>query len=454
MTIGHYGTATYDPRDNKLRIYAFSRLPREVYERFVANGFHWAPKQELFVASMWTPEREDFALEMCGDIEDESTTPEERAADRADRFDGYHANRLRDAARAVAAVEAIQEGIPLGQPILVGHHSERHARRDARRIESGTRKAIENWGKAEYWKARAPAVLAHAECREAPGVRSRRIKGLAADLRKMEKRIEESEEVTKLWEKVRDGVSFLKSKETGESMPLATCVLWMVGRFWDAGVEKEEAETLAPDEAARKAIEKRRAEIARPQRWAEHYRNRIAFETAALALEEGRDPDAPAPAEVDYKVGGSVVTRAGGRYRWSGANDGEPTRRRILRVTKRNGAAISLVLEGLRDAVAVEACADYQEPTAEDVEAAKKRTALPPICNYPDGAEHWTAEEWSKKPSDYKTVKPVKATDTHGAHRRRFALSKAGGFALVAVYITDQKRTDPPTLATVAEVYA
>ena len=49
-------TATYSPEDNKLRLYATTRLPREVYDRVRAAGFIWAPKQGLFVAPVWTPE--------------------------------------------------------------------------------------------------------------------------------------------------------------------------------------------------------------------------------------------------------------------------------------------------------------------------------------------------------------------------------------------------------------
>src|ERR1700758_5561794 len=116
-------TATYSPEDNKLRLYPSSRLPKELYDRVKAAGFTWAPKQELFVAPAWTPEREDLLLELCGEIGDEDTGLVERAEERAERFEEYSDKREQDALRAKAAVEAITDGIPLGQPILVGHHS-------------------------------------------------------------------------------------------------------------------------------------------------------------------------------------------------------------------------------------------------------------------------------------------------------------------------------------------
>ncbi len=51
--------ATYSPDDNKLRLYAASRLDPETYKKVHDAGFRWAPKQALFVAPAWTPGRED-----------------------------------------------------------------------------------------------------------------------------------------------------------------------------------------------------------------------------------------------------------------------------------------------------------------------------------------------------------------------------------------------------------
>lgn len=180
-------SATYSPEDNKLRLYASSRLDTELYNRVKSAGFIWAPKQELFVAPKWTPERADLCLELAGEIGDEDRSLADRAEQRADRFDGYRANRRADADAARRAVSAIADNIPLGQPILVGHHSERHARRDQKRIESGMRRAVHMWETAQYWEARAVGALLHASYKDRPKVRARRIKTLEADLRGVER---------------------------------------------------------------------------------------------------------------------------------------------------------------------------------------------------------------------------------------------------------------------------
>ncbi len=209
-------TATYSPEDNKLRLYASARLSTELYARVKAAGFSWAPKQELFVAPMWTPERAELLEELAGEIGDEDKSLAERAEERAGRFDEYSSKRAGESAAASAAVKRITEGIPLGQPILVGHHSERHARKDAERIENGMRKAVKLWETAEYWVRRAEGALGHAAYKELPGVRMRRIKGIESDLRKVEKNIKNSEVIVKAWGRLEEP-GFLKKVDDLEN---------------------------------------------------------------------------------------------------------------------------------------------------------------------------------------------------------------------------------------------
>jgi hypothetical protein len=53
---------------------------------------------------------------------------------------------------------AIGEHIPLGQPILVGHHSESRARRDAARIDGAMRKSVQASERAECYAERAESA--------------------------------------------------------------------------------------------------------------------------------------------------------------------------------------------------------------------------------------------------------------------------------------------------------
>jgi hypothetical protein len=181
-------TATYSPEDNKLRLYASQRLDEETYQRVKAAGFKWAPKQDLFFAPAWSPSREDLLIELAGEIEDEDKSLVERAEERAERFDGYSEKREREANGASETATAISERFYMGQPILIGHHSERKARRDKERMDNQMRKALKLWDTSKYWTDRAAGALANAKYKELPAVRYRRIKGLETDKRKFERR--------------------------------------------------------------------------------------------------------------------------------------------------------------------------------------------------------------------------------------------------------------------------
>jgi protein-L-isoaspartate O-methyltransferase len=310
-------TATYSPDDNKLRLYAGGRLPPETYARVKAAGFAWAPKQELFVAPMWTPHREDLLLELCGEIGDEDTSLTERAEERAERFEQYQENRAADAESARKAVAAIADNIPLGQPILVGHHSERHARRDAEKIANGMRRAVRMWETSRYWQERAKGAIRHAKYKERPDVRARRIKGIEADKRKQEKIIAESQALLKAW---RDPAAVLKRKD-GEPATLRQLVVFLANRdggyyaaeythpsgyvgpisLWEAAggnINEQDPEAAAiatPEQVQAKAIQNHEGRIAWAQRWLAHYENRLTYERAMLADAGGTAADRNGP---------------------------------------------------------------------------------------------------------------------------------------------------------------
>ena len=305
-------TATYSPEDNKLRLSASQRLDAETYARVKAAGFKWAPVQGIFVAPMWTPKRAALCEELAGEIGDEDVTLVERAEERAGRFDEYSDKRAADSAAAAEAVRRIADGIPLGQPILIGHHSEKHARKDAERIENGMRKAVKMWETAKYWTDRAAGALAHAKYKERPDVRARRIKKIEADLRKVEKNIAHSEFNMKLW---ADPLARLKRKD-GAPITLREAVIHCANMdhgywagplsLWEAAggnIDNSDPEAVAiatPEEICAKAIANHREYIARASLWRDHYKNRLAYERAMMAESGGTASDKTGP-----EVGGA-----------------------------------------------------------------------------------------------------------------------------------------------------
>lgn len=86
----------------------------------------------------------------------------ERKLEKAARYETYATNAEARAESRYNNARAIGSHIPFGQPILVGHHSERRHRRDIERIDNNMRKSVEESEKAEYLKGRA-FDLAHAD---------------------------------------------------------------------------------------------------------------------------------------------------------------------------------------------------------------------------------------------------------------------------------------------------
>jgi hypothetical protein len=85
-------------------------------------------------------------------------TRRERLEAKADRRDLWSAAREAKARRSFDAVHRLADQIPMGQPILVGHHSEKRARRDADRIHSGMMGGIESQAMAAHHASKADGL--------------------------------------------------------------------------------------------------------------------------------------------------------------------------------------------------------------------------------------------------------------------------------------------------------
>ena len=312
-------SATYDPADNKIRLYSTQRLDTDTYARVKAAGYIWAPKQDCFVAPMWTPAREDLALELAEEIGDEDTSLVERAEQRADRFQEYAEHRADESEQARAAVDRIADMIPVGQPILVGHHSEKRARKNVERIHNGMTRTLRLWEQSTYWQERAKGALRHAKYKERPDVRARRIKGLEADLRKQQKTLSENEKFLAAWQKY--GHSEKNAKDIANHDYLSQCFPLAdypreapasqyegVMSLWsalDGGV-------ITALQAQATAISAHKSYLIRTQRWIAHLTNRLAYERTMLEDAGGTVADRTRP-----EKGGACQCWASPRQGWS-----------------------------------------------------------------------------------------------------------------------------------------
>jgi protein-L-isoaspartate O-methyltransferase len=449
-------TATYSPEDNKLRLYPAYRLSAEDYATVKAAGFGWAPKQELFVAPAWTPDREDLLLQMCGDIGDEDTSLVERAEAKAERLEDLSERRTEQAAQAHKAVERITSGIPLGQPILIGHHSERRARKDAERIENGMRKAVSCWEAAEYWKGRAAGALALAKYKERSDVRARRIKGLEADKRKCERNQADAEKTIKLWENVHLDGAVPSVNRDGSATTFPDRALFLAGHTNTAsmGVYLGLSNgSMTPEEAQRATLSNARHTLAVNARWIAHLDNRLAYERAMLGESGGLIAD-----QTDIAVGGRVLV---GRE-WL----------TVLRVTRKDDRILSVTTNRRYvPVVSAENIQSYEAPSQEQAQAVAAANKPGPLCNYPGGRfATCTQAEWDAIHKDLKGSRKLEATAAAGAHRVRTAIgyrlhlpAPVGrelepGYCSAnrthiywPVFITDAKRKDAPPASLLAE---
>ena len=187
--------ATYCPEDNKLRLY-IGRVPREEYLELKGQGWKSTPKQDCDFVATWRPDREDVALKYAGVIEDEDQSPEDRAADRAERFASYRDKRTSEALELAGDYES--------KTSVHGYQNANKAHREAARHDRIGSRAVEQWSKAEYWTARTAGVIAHALYRINPSVRLGRIKKIETELRDIRRRLEvcgeRSVEHYKRWE--------------------------------------------------------------------------------------------------------------------------------------------------------------------------------------------------------------------------------------------------------------
>lgn len=187
-------TATYCPEDNKLRLYV-GRVPRDEYEVLRKQGWTSTPKQACDFVAAWSVAREDTALDYSGGIiEDEDQSPQERAADRAERFGGYRDKRADEATEQADSYD--------GGPRLHGYQNAALAERRARQHDRLAVRSVNQWEKAEYWQQRTAGVIGHALHVSAPGVRMGRIKTLEADQRGAEQAVKEYANRWAQWKKI------------------------------------------------------------------------------------------------------------------------------------------------------------------------------------------------------------------------------------------------------------
>jgi hypothetical protein len=175
--------ASYSFDDDKIRIESMGRLDSKVIEDLRLAGFRWAPRQKVWVAA-WNPQRMKIAADLAEQVDEVSGDMAERNASRAEFMLGIAEHAAERAERYKDRTGKLMAVIPLGQPILVEHHSERKARKHSERIGTSITRALAEESRARYWTDRATAAKVSAARKDSAEVRERRIAQLEADWRR------------------------------------------------------------------------------------------------------------------------------------------------------------------------------------------------------------------------------------------------------------------------------
>lgn len=118
---------------------------------------------------------------------------QERSAERADRLENRAQRKAAEAKRAFAGAHSIADGIPMGQPILVGHHSEARHRRDVDRIHRYMERGVTADREAAELKAAAAAAEANAQTKRSRVYLHNRIEEARANLADVKRKLERAD---------------------------------------------------------------------------------------------------------------------------------------------------------------------------------------------------------------------------------------------------------------------
>lgn len=372
-------SASYCPQDDKLRLYT-GRVERQTYEALVAAGYKATPKQSCSFVATWSIKAEDMAFLLIpedADIEDEDISPEERAADRAERFAGYRDKRRAEAGGYADRFEA--------GPDAHGYQNAARAERAAARHDRQRDKALCQWSKAEYWQTRTAGVIAHALHRSDAATRRGRILEIEKEIRRIEN------EYTPC-PKTKPILQERWNDPNGKRVPHVWIRCGSRGGHWQAADR----------------LEGIKASYAR---YLEHLNMRLIYENGMLANEGGK------AADVEMIPGGFI----GSRQIWK-VNKSAVTGRVVSVAFSASGAPRNierLGAEAYRAPTAEELAAFQAKQADAKAKAKAEGTAAPALINLtPEGAQQ-LADIMNAKKTERERVQVVSMTQAEYSARSK-----------------------------------
>ena len=444
-------TATYSPEDNKLRITANVRIDDDDYAVMKAMGWRWAPKQDLFYVS-WSPTREDFAEQISGEIKLEKKSIVDRAEEKAERLAGYADNAAKRSNRYLERANQLSERFASGQPILIGHHSERSAVRAAERVERSLTASTRESSKVSYWASRINGVISHANRKNSDRTRIGRIEGLLKELRDLQKVINHANMVLTVGHNM--GIEALAKRSDCNEDQIKKMRSFLTEAY-DLRQRYADGE-ISLSEAVLTYLEQLRARVSSSNRMRriQHTLNRLAYENSFFITPRYEGELTPAVLQAFLRTHGADKPKA--------------------RLDKNTGqwtlsASVAMPLhlaEGPEMVLSDSGCRDLMEQL--NYAVPEKKPAKPPILNFPAekiiGAPRYLLEsvEYPQRlmtKAEYQKIyKDNRGTSVSLCGTFRFRIVSRyhheNGLELFCVYLTDSKSHAIPDSTSVKPVKA
>lgn len=185
-----------------------ARGDRQLIDLLKANGFRWSRRLEAwYLPRTWREAtrrvRVDAVLAGAGELvelvevdqprrcaADRETERRARAAERADRLETRADRSAAEEERRWRAFRQLGDGIPFGQPVLVGHHSETRHRRHLARMDAHLEASYRAGQKAEAARAAADHARFVATGQESVVTIGNRLARAEAEQRRLRRRLD------------------------------------------------------------------------------------------------------------------------------------------------------------------------------------------------------------------------------------------------------------------------
>lgn len=160
------GSASVSHDDGQVRVFLAGRLEQEQFDNLATYlRLHWKRSEQCLVGP-WSPRVEDILREIYGvELVVDNVDLRAVAARRAEHYQDWAEDAATRFEEEAEAGRAILDRIPMGQPVLVGHHSEGRHRRDLARADGHARRSYEQMQRRDHWTGRAEDTTRHAERR-------------------------------------------------------------------------------------------------------------------------------------------------------------------------------------------------------------------------------------------------------------------------------------------------